>query len=670
MKPISASLAGFLLAAGLAMAPTIAAAPPPAGTRVSDLAEALAGYESGASAAPLREIEDAMRQNLTEPRLRRELEAALVRVLEGKSTYEARQFASRQLAILGSENSVAALVGLLRVPDMVELGCLALGIHPSPRAEQALLRALPGLTGSSRLQVVQILGDRRVEAAVPSLIAITRNPDRTEALAAVVALGKIGNEPARRHLVTLHKAEDAAMVSAVIEAFLRMAEKHVLEGSPREAKRIYEDLSRPGQPDHVRRGACGALLSLDRDGGEQRIRSTLRSDDSLLRPLAIAAVAGLKSSGISRKSGREMPRLSSQEKVWMIEALAARADRGALEVIAEHVAAPEPTVHLAAIDALGHLGDASTVPLLCGALAGTGDAQVGAAAERALVELNGGQQTDRAIMQEQRRAAAHLKPRLITVLGKRGSPTALPLLLEETRSADLPVARAAFQALGRLAGAKEAPLLVEVLSNLNLAELRTDAEAAVIQVLHRMPEPSARSTIVRTQLSQTTHPAGRASLVRLLPACADGEAMKTLLVESEHPDLQVRDAAVRALADWPDLTAWGGLLAWYRQDPNESHRVLALRGLVRLVGEENSRPDDAQAERYRQLMASAKNDDDRRLILGAMAGCAHPDVLRLALSLVAQTGVRAEAVSAVKTLAELIKSQHPQLAAEALKAIQ
>ena len=81
-------------------------------------------------------------------------------------------------------------------------------------------------------------------------------------------------------------------------------------------------------------------------------------------------------------------------------------------------------------------------------------------------------------------------------------------------------------------------------------------------------------------------------------------------------------------------------------------------------------PDAKLVERYRQLLAGARSDADLRLILGALGGAAQPGALQLALPLLDNAGVRAEAEVAVKKIAEAIKAQHPQAAQEALKRLQ
>ena len=77
---------------------------------------------------------------------------------------------------------------------------------------------------------------------------------------------------------------------------------------------------------------------------------------------------------------------------------------------------------------------------------------------------------------------------------------------------------------------------------------------------------------------------------------------------------------------------------------------------MRLAGDLNAKPDPELIKRYRQLLAGARDDDERKLILGILAGVAHPEALDLALSLLSQAGVRAETELAVKKIAASIKA--------------
>jgi hypothetical protein len=266
------------------------------------------------------------------------------------------------------------------------------------------------------------------------------------------------------------------------------------------------------------------------------------------------------------------------------------------------------------------------------------------------------------------RSPAPVKASLITVLVKRDCRPSVPMILNHTKDADL--AEIAFQALGKLAGPEHLPVLMENLLHLQIPSARAEAENAIAQVLLKIEDHAQRSVAVRAGLARTSDVETRCSLLRLLPTCAESHALAVLQAAGTDPNPQVRDAAIRSLTEWPDGSAWDALTDTLRRAESEVHRVLALSALVRLLEEENARPDASLVERYRTLLANVRTDGDRRLALGALGGTAHPDTLKLALSLLASSGVRAEAELAVRKIAEAIKKDHPEAAAAALQRLQ
>jgi hypothetical protein len=241
------------------------------------------------------------------------------------------------------------------------------------------------------------------------------------------------------------------------------------------------------------------------------------------------------------------------------------------------------------------------------------------------------------------------------------------LFVAEAASSDAAMAKLAFQGLSRVAKADDVPVLLKALAGLRATSVREEAEASVGQVLDRAGDPSKASAAVRETMAQAQTVEARCSLLRLLNECPDAAALAAVRLALGDPDAQVKEAARRTLADWPNASAWDALVGVYRQAGSEAERVVALRGLARLLGEQNARPDAQLVGRYRDLLAGARGDDDRKLVLGPLAGCADPDALLLAVDQLGNAGVRAEAELAVKKIAEAIKEKHPQAALSALE---
>ncbi len=638
----------------------------------ADLAQtitAAAAYDSGQDMSPLRHLEDLARAAIADPAQRPALEAGLTQLISGDATFEAKRFACQYLGILGSAECVPALAKLLANDTTTGMACLALEPNPAPTAGEALCQALVAARGLSQVQIINALGNRREAPAAAPLARLTQSADVEVATAAIAALGKIGDEPARHTLATLPKPTDPRLQAALTDAILRTAEQLVARGDAKAAARIYTGMLAPTQPPNLRRGALRALLALDRDGGEQRILKVLRAADPVLSPVAIAAMGRVSTPGAAGRFARTLPALPAAEQVWMIEALAQRPEADARAALQAQLTATDTPVRRAAIRALGARGGVEAVaPLLTTLGRATDDAEY-REVEAALAGLAGDQATDLALIDRAPALPEDKRGYVFFALAERGSRPALPLLLGASESANPAVVQPALRALTTLATPADAGAVLAKLVELKAPAARVDAEDATRLVLLKVPDPAARSALVCRTLGAL--PAGsieaRCSLLQLLPACGDQQALDALTPASADADARVRDAATRALADWPTLAAWEALRHIYEQPDSPAHRALALRALVRLQGEANAQPSPGLIDRYQQLLAGARDDGDYKLVLGALGAATQPEALPLATGLLARSSIRAEAAQAVRRIAEAVRATNPQAAEAALE---
>ncbi len=648
---------------------SVAALPSPAATAdLSQLIATAARWESGQSQEPLRQLEQLARDSAGQSAQRAQLEAALVNLLAPTATFEARRFACQQLAVIGSDASVPAIARLLADDETVGLACLAFGNRPSAAANETLRAALATATGLGRLQIISALGNRRDPQAVGPLTRLVREADAAVAQAAIRALGKIGDAAASQAIASLRADASPAVAGALADAALRCAEELLKSGDRKGAAAIYEPLIAPPHPNHVRRGAFAGLLRCDGDCGEQRILQVLAGTDEVLKPVAIDAVRELPSKGASAKFGQKLPSLPLEQQIWLVESLAARGDAAARSAIASTLTSSTETgVRQAAAQALGRMGDARSVKPLAQALATAKDEAEANAIVAALAALPAGAATEKAILGEMKTAQGKVRAQLVASLGARRTPTVQEALLEETEHADPAVAKAAYRVLAKATTWATLPALVKKFVAIRDEGRRSDAEMFMEQAVSNVEQPSDRSAAVCAWLPRVTELPTRLALVRLLPACGDGRALRALKDAWGDADPQVREAAVGALAEWPDAAAWEVLGYICRNPENPAQHGTALRGLARLFSESTAQPGTPRTARARELLDSAASDADLKLILGTLGGAADPDVLNMVLPLLGTPAVRAEAEVAVRKLAEGVKASNPELAAEALR---
>jgi len=660
----------ILIAAALLAASLSWAADEKFGSDLEETIASAAAYESGQSLEPFRKLEEAVRASARNPAARREIEAGLIRLLETNSTFEARKFACKQLGIIGTEAALPALSKLLTDPETSGIACLALTTYPPGKADELLRAGLRSENAAVRMQLAATLGDRRDVKSISPLTQLAWGPDQDVAEAAISALGKIGTKAALKALDRVRDKAGGELNGALGGALLRCAGNLNAAGKTRAARALYKDLLEKSGNIGVRRSALSALLASDQDDGKRRILDVLSRNDEALKPVAIAAIASVSDPGASEEFAMLMHHLSPQLQVLMVQTLAERGDDAARLQLAKALSLPEPMVRCAAIEALGRMADPYFVSLLTQAAAASTDPQEARDVETALVGMKGGAETDKKLVAQLRLAPAKARVVLIATLAQRQGAAAAHLFLEETANFDPVVAKAAFRALAKVGTAEQAAPVVKKLLTLEDAGVQAEGESAARQLLGKMPEAAQRSAVVLELLPKATTVETRSTLLALLPACGDAAALAELKSAVGDSEPEVREAAVRALADWPNDSAWDELARIYALPRQEKLHSLALPGLVRLLKDQNPHPDATLIGRYKQLFSSARSESDLKLLLGAVADVAHPDALPLVLPFVGRKDVRAEAVLAVQKIAEAIKAQHPQVAEEALKKIQ
>jgi hypothetical protein len=165
-----------------------------------------------------------------------------------------------------------------------------------------------------------------------------------------------------------------------------------------------------------------------------------------------------------------------------------------------------------------------------------------------------------------------------------------------------------------------------------------------------------RAATVQGILAHTPTSSDREPLVRILGKIGDDGSLPLLRKFLDSGDARLIDSTVRALADWPTVTARDDLTALARSTSTLTHRVLAVRALVRLIGIESFRRPQAAVESLGEVLRLAGRAEERRLVIGLLADFACLEGLKMAESLAADTEVGAEARAAIGRIRERLNN--------------
>jgi HEAT repeat protein len=338
--------------------------------------------------------------------------------------------------------------------------------------------------------------------------------------------------------------------------------------------------------------------------------------------IALLAARRLRGREVTGKLIDELNTAQPVLQVFFIKVLVDRKDPAAYEAIKTLAASGNLDVSVESLKALGRIADASAAPVLIEALDAGPER-----ASAALVSLRQlkGRGFDPAIIEAMKTADGKTRVELIEVLADRRSEAAVPALLAEAASGDEAVAVASLKALTVLARPDDVPALVELLVKARSAGARTQAENAVVAAAG----PDKRTAEILEQLKTADRVETRSSLLRVLGRIGGDDALRALQEALKDADEEVRDTAVRALAAWPDSEALDTLSEISQNTTNNTHRVLALRGYVRLVGLDTELSPRGKVLMYSRAMDMARSADEKKLILAGLAGVAHSESLEI-----------------------------------------
>lgn len=223
--------------------------------------------------------------------------------------------------------------------------------------------------------------------------------------------------------------------------------------------------------------------------------------------------------------------------------------------------------------------------------------------------------------------------------------------------------------LGVVAGPDELPALVNLLLNLTNPSDRTAAERTIAAVAHKVQDETAGVPVVLEALAGVEDASGRASLLRVLGRIGNDAGLPVLRKSLDSLDSEIRDAAIRALADWPTPEPADDLLRIAQTADAPVHKILALRGFVRMLGQRRDLSTQQSADLYKKAMDLAPNVVEKKRVLSGLSGEDSLAALETAAEYLSDPALRPEAESAVVQIIRNGGDSYPQKALDLLEQV-
>jgi HEAT repeat protein len=358
------------------------------------------------------------------------------------------------------------------------------------------------------------------------------------------------------------------------------------------------------------------LIAADADSAElvKLAIGLFREPDKDLRALGFDQVrTDAKGEAATRAFAAELPKLIPEAQVGLLSALADRGDAAAKpEVLKLFAAKGEEPVKVAAVAALGKLGNADDVALLVAQL--SKDSKNLTTAARASLTTLPGDKSSAAIAAALKSAPPELSVSLIEILAARRALDTMPALLEAAVSNVATVRQAAMLALGQLGSPAQIAGLAAGVLKAELGEERVAAEKALVSAAARVEDQEQRAKPLLTVL-ESAKEADRLALLPTLGRLGGATALKLIQAELAQTDSFHHAAGVEALGNWPNASVFDDVYEIATKDTCLDCRETALGSLIRLAPMTDGRPNDVRLAATKKVMDLCKSDEDQNKLL-------------------------------------------------------
>lgn len=572
-------------------------------------------------------------------------EENLIVVLKSDASLEAKADACRQLERVGTKDSVPALALLLLDEKLSHKARMALEQIKDPSVDEALRSALPKAQGRQLVGVIQSIGHRRDAASTDALIKLISDKDPDIASTAAYALGLIATPEAAKALESaVPKAPDETR-SAMWDALLRVAE--TIDRSSSIA--LYDRLRASNAPAHIRAAAArGAVVSRGPEG-LPLLADLLKDTDGAMFTIALRLVVELPGEVVTSCVAGQVLSLPPERQALLITALAVRNDKAALPAIRSALKSDDSAVRIAAINALTRMEDKPSLSAILQA-ANARDKSVADAAIAALMRLPGAE-VDSALLEWVGGVDTTRSLLAIDCLSRRQSTSAGPALLKAATGGDAQVRLAALKALGDVGTSAEFKPLVGLMLQTVASPERDATEQTVIALCSTIPEKeTCEQVILDTLTVATVGPEQKVALLRVLSSIGSGRALQAIRAAATDQNADIQETAIRTLCNWPTADVAPDLMQLAKTGPKPTHRILALRGWLRLAADARI-PVEKRMEMCQQSVPLIQRTEEKRMLLAALASVPTLSSLDMISGYLDDTAVKEEASSATVAVA-------------------
>jgi type 1 glutamine amidotransferase len=591
------------------------------------------------------------------PEALKAIEAKLLGVLDSNVSMAVKDFICRELAVIGTEQSLPVLAKMLADEKTTNIARYALENIPGNAVDKVLIQTLAKTESKEiKIGIITTLGVRKCEDAIPPLAKSAQDKDSDIAKSAVRSLGYIGTENAADELDALMLTAPEALKPCLRDALLSCADSLKSTASGKKAQKIYRDICNSKSDSLIRAAGLMGLVELNVPDAGKLLQDSVVSDDIVIQRAAIQMLADFDDERILKAVAADISDLPDLAKVQLMAALAENPKKTGTKQVIQQMGSTNKSVRVAACQALGKLGGLDAVEILAEAAANAQDRQEREAAQTALYQLSG-KEVDGAVL---RKIAAadktaldeKITAELIRATVQRQISEAPEVLFRTAMSDNARIASESVRALQSLAG----PEYMEEWVDLLVARPNTNTENALVVAAEKIPQRDSRAELILDKYASIQDVNAKISMLRVLGKIGASHAIVLLKKEAASSDAKIGQAAFRAMTDWPGSDFLNEMKDLAKVGKDEKTRILAFRAYVRMLANPGDMSESEVVEKLIAAYPMAQRPNEQKIVIGVLGHYGNSRALAFVKGTAADSALKAESeVSLIQICEKLLK---------------
>ena len=556
---------------------------------------------------------------------RAKVEKALLDALAAAQDADLKVFFIEQLQLCGSDAAAGAIAALLGDERLCDPAAQALTRIGTARCAELIRGELPKAQGKRLATIIQALGVLADKPSAKAILPYAADKDQTLRRTAWFALANIGDASASEALAAAAGSAGRYERALGTKYYLLLAGRLAEGGQKDAAAKICRDLLKTRTDPAEGNVACAALSVLHKAIGDAAADDLLAAVDGknvYVREAAMTLLQRVNGEAVTRKLIEKAGGATGAAKAALIGVLGLRGDKSAAAVVMAAIDDKDATVSAAAMKAGAQLAPGEILKLLTARMKSTDPALIATAKEvLAGLKAEGFNEALAGAMPE---ASPQGKAALLELLAARGATGQSKVVFDAMGDSDPAVREAAVKALAGVAAPDDVDrVLAQMLAATDEGQ-RNTIQSVLVSLCRKGPGAKpALDALAKADAKQ------KPLLLATLARIGGKSALDAVTGEMDSADAATKDAAARALADWQGDEALDSLRLLVMNTHKDLYRVLAVRGIVRIVGRDTKLPPADVAFALCCAFAYSETPAEKSLVVGALGRIRTVDSLKV-----------------------------------------